>query len=103
MTSGAALVVDASAVIEAVLNPSGPGRMARSLMASAATHAPHLIDAEVGHVLRRRALARDLQTEVAFERLGLAHRLVTTRHEMSGALSGLAWRLLDEVTFDDAL
>ena len=48
------IVLDASAGLELVLNTSAAERIARRALAAGETlHAPHLIDVEVIHVLRR--------------------------------------------------
>ena len=46
------IVVDASAVVAALLN-AGP---ARNALASDQLHAPHLVDSEVASALRRRVM-----------------------------------------------
>ena len=61
------IVLDASAVIDLLLNrsPAGP-RVARRILADApALIAPHLIDAEVGQVLRRFTLAGGISAQRA--------------------------------------
>jgi predicted nucleic acid-binding protein len=97
------LVVDASALVDAVLHPRSLGDGARGLIVGARCHAPHLIDAEVGSVFRRLVLRQELKPDVAEIRLGQAALLVDVRHEMSGDLARAAWRLREEVSFYDAL
>ena len=97
------LVVDASALVDAVLHPGAIGEGARGLIGSARCHAPHLIDAEVGSVLRRLVLRSELRPEMAETRLRQAGDLIDVRHEMGGAVALAAWRLRDDVTFYDAL
>lgn len=103
MTSPDRLVVDASAVADAVLRPDGVGDAVRTLLATSQCHAPHLIDAELGSILRRLVLRGQLGAELAAQRLEQAHRLVDIRHEMTGPLTDTAWRLRHEITFADAL
>jgi len=98
-----ACVVDASALIDAVLDPGMLGRSTRILLAGSQTHAPHLVDAEVGSVLRRIVLRGDVDPDVAVTRLGQAQALVEFRHPMIGRLSAAAWGLRDEITFYDAM
>src|ERR1700682_1047066 len=50
------IVVDASAVVAALLN-AGPARIA---LASDQLPAPHLVDSEVASALRRQVITRDL-------------------------------------------
>jgi predicted nucleic acid-binding protein len=55
------IVVDASAILEVVLNTSTGNRVRQRLSERDATlHAPHLIDVEVAQVLRRYSLAGEL-------------------------------------------
>jgi predicted nucleic acid-binding protein len=55
------IVVDASAVIEVLLNTPAGVRVADRLFADGETlHAPHLLDLEVAQVLRRYALSAEL-------------------------------------------
>lgn len=103
MTVPDRLVVDASAAADAVLRPDGVGDVVRTVLATAHCHAPHLIDAELGSILRRLMLRNELGVELTAQRLGQAHRLVDVRHEMTGPLTDTAWRLRHEITFYDAL
>jgi predicted nucleic acid-binding protein len=57
------IVVDASAVIEVLLNTPAGVRVADRLFADGETlHAPHLLDLEVAQVLRRYALSAELDS-----------------------------------------
>lgn len=56
------IVVDASAAIEALLRtPAAEAVAARLFGADETLHAPHLIDVEVAHVLRRYAVSRAIE------------------------------------------
>lgn len=66
-------------------------------------HAPHIIDAEVGNVLRRHVLRGDLAAADARTLLHLSGPLVDHRHRMTGALAGAAWALRENVSFYDGL
>jgi predicted nucleic acid-binding protein len=58
------IVVDASALLEALLQtPLGVAVEARLLGASEMLHAPYLLDAEIAQVIRRFALAGDIDEE----------------------------------------
>jgi len=103
VTGSDQLVVDASAVADAVLRPDGVGDVARSLLAASQCHAPHLIDAELGSILRRVTLHAELGAEVAALRLTQAQQLVDVRHDLLGPLTATAWRLRHDVSFYDAL
>lgn len=55
------IVVDASALLEVLLRTArAPAIEARLLGASESLHAPHLLDIEVAQVIRRFALAREI-------------------------------------------
>jgi predicted nucleic acid-binding protein len=55
------IVVDASALVEVLLHGPKAESVARILFAAGQTmHAPHLIDIEVAHVLRRYAMRGDI-------------------------------------------
>ncbi len=60
------------------------------------------MDAEVGHVLRRRVAAGDLEVTNAEMALMALPALVVERYP-HGPLSRAAWRLRDNLTYYDAL
>jgi len=97
------LVLDASAVVAAVTDRSATGRQIRDLLRGQRRRAPHLVDAEVGNVLRLLVLRGELTATAANQARGLAHRLVHIRHAHHGALASRAWELRENVTFYDAL
>ena len=66
-------------------------------------HAPHLVDAEVGNILRRRVLRGFLSGSEGESLLGDAAALVDHRHQMTGGLALAAWELQGNLTFYDAL
>ena len=58
------IVVDASAVAEALLRSSAADDLAARLFAGGETlHAPHLLDVEVAHVIRRYAAMGEIDNE----------------------------------------
>lgn len=58
------IVVDASALLEALLRTPAAAAVERRLFAARQTlHAPHLLDVEVAQVVRRYAAAGDLDAE----------------------------------------
>ena len=64
------IVVDASAVLEILLNTSAAPRIAEHVFAPAETlHAPHLLDLEVAQVLRRYEAAGELDAARGVEAL----------------------------------
>ena len=64
------IVVDASAVLEVLLSTPAGARVAERLFTPGETlHAPHLLDLEVAQVLRRYALAGELDAALASVRV----------------------------------
>jgi predicted nucleic acid-binding protein len=60
----ALIVVDASAVLEVLLNTPGAARVSERLFTPGETlHAPHLIDHEVAQVLRRYARTGEIDAQ----------------------------------------
>ena len=98
-----ALVIDASALVMALLVPSGNSAELRRRLSAEVCHAPHLIDAEVGNVLRRQVLRGELAAADAEALLGFSEPLVDHRHQMTGALAKAAWELRRDVSLYDGL
>ncbi len=90
-------------MVIALLGRSATAVELRRRLASEVCHAPHLIDAEVGNVLRRQVLRGDLAAADAEALLHLSGPLIDHRHQMTGALAGAAWALRQNVSFYDAL
>ncbi|MGH3715074.1 MAG: type II toxin-antitoxin system VapC family toxin [Micromonosporaceae bacterium] len=99
----AAVVVDASALIFATTDDVPHARGLRKRLGRDTCHAPHLIDAELGNVLRRMAHRGEMSRAHAEAVLHTAPALVDLRHDHRGALAAAAWRLRDNVTFYDGL
>lgn len=97
------IVVDASALVLAFTDGSAAGAAARERLRDRDRHAPHLVDAEVGNVLRRMALRGDLTEDEANESRILARAAVTVRHPHHGPIGDRAWVLRHNLTFYDAL
>jgi predicted nucleic acid-binding protein len=96
-------VVDASVLVE-YLGAADKAEVARRRVAvdRAALWAPHLVDGEVGHVLRRRVRRGELATEAAE---GALEDLITfpLRRVRHRELLPRAWELRDSVSFYDAM
>jgi len=97
------VVVDASAFVVALIGADVPADRLRRRLAGERCHAPHLIDAEVGNVLRRRVLRGELAAQRAAELLRAGAPLVDHRHGMTGRLAQAAWALRENVSFYDGL
>jgi predicted nucleic acid-binding protein len=98
-----AVVIDASAMVVALRGTSAAATALRSRLGDEICHAPHLIDAEVGNVLRRHALRGAIAVTDAEVLLIASAPLVDHRYEMTGALARAAWALRDNVSFYDGL
>lgn len=95
------IVVDASALIEALLGTPAAGPVVRRLFQSQQTlHAPHLIDLEVAQVLRRYAAAGDLDHERGRDALADLADLPLRRYPHAFLLSRI-WNLRHNFTIYD--
>ena len=94
----AALVVDASALVDAILIDGA----ARACLAEASLHAPELIDAELLSVLRRLVLTGQLAEQQALLALDTAQLLGLRRHN-TRPLWSRAWQLRTNLSAYDAL
>ena len=97
------LVVDASALVLSLLGTSPGHRSLRRRLAADTCHAPHLVDAEIGNVLRRRVLRGELPAPAAQALLLAAVPLIDHRYEMTERLGHAAWALRENFSFYDAL
>jgi predicted nucleic acid-binding protein len=97
------LVLDASALVFALTTRTAEAAALRGWVAEAQCHAPHLIDAEVGNVLRRRERAGEIPSELALVVLRALPQVVDHRYPHTGRLAEVAWRLRGTVTFYEGL
>lgn len=96
------IVVDASAILEVLLNTFRAGRVADRLLDPAETlHSPHLLDLEVAQVLRRYALAGELSSARGEEALEDLAAFPITRYPHDALLTRI-WELRHNVTAYDA-
>ena len=96
------IVVDASAVIEILLNTPAGARAADRLFADGETlHAPHLLDLEVTQVLRRYALSAELDAARDAQVLEDLAALPLSRYPHDVLLPRI-WELQHNVTAYDA-
>lgn len=96
-------VVDASAAVSALGRKDAVGLAAHKRIAEATCHAPHLLDAEVGHVLRRGERAGEISEQTARTALLALPEMIEHRYPHTGRLAVLAWDLRGTITFYDAL
>jgi predicted nucleic acid-binding protein len=93
------IVIDASAMVEVLLGKADISR----LTADESWAAPHLLDAEVGHALRRRTLiTKELSHKAAIQALEDYSALEVSRYDHPELL-GRAWQHYDNLSFYDAL
>ncbi len=96
-------VIDASALVLAVVGREPAADDLRARFPTIGRHAPHLIDAEVGNVLRRHEAAGLVSADECAVALAALPSLVEHRYPHTGPLGESAWRLRKNLTFYDAL
>lgn len=95
-------VLDASVVIEILIRtPLGVRQAARVLSSDTSLHAPHLLDVEVLHVVRRLALTGDLDRQRAEEAMNTLADLPLVRHGHTAYIARM-WELRASMTAYDA-
>ncbi|MEO6081165.1 MAG: type II toxin-antitoxin system VapC family toxin [Steroidobacteraceae bacterium] len=95
------IVVDASALLEMLLQTRLAGRlMERMLARPVRLHAPHLIDIEVAHALRRLVQRNDITAQRAEQGLADLSQLFIERHGHQ-SLTDRIWQLRESVTAYD--
>jgi predicted nucleic acid-binding protein len=96
-------VVDASAAVDALAGKGSVGIALRSKITGATCHAPHLVDAEAGHVLRHIHRRGEINEEEALTAMRGLSSIIDHRYPHTGTMSNLAWELRDTVSFYDGL
>lgn len=96
-------VLDASALVLALSGKTDAASALRARLVGVRSHAPHLIDAEVGNVLRRHERESRLSADEALLGLRAAGALVDHRYPHVGPLADLAWTWRHNLSFYDAL
>jgi predicted nucleic acid-binding protein len=96
-------VIDASALVMALVGKTDAADRLRERLPGLRLHAPHLIDAEVGNVLRRHELSGRISDTEATAALQAGTALIEHRYPHSGSLADLAWMLRANLSFYDAL
>ena len=96
-------VVDASVLVELLRGGEHAGLVEERLDAEEHTlWAPHLIDAEIGHALRRSVLLGEVSAEAAGRALWEVDQLPVERVEHEDLIH-VAWGLRDNFSFYDGL
>lgn len=96
-------VVDAATAIGALVGKDVAGIAARKRIAESTCHAPYLLDAEVGNVLRRAELRGLIGEGAARTALLALPDIVDHRYPHTGRLAAVAWELRHTITFYDGL
>jgi predicted nucleic acid-binding protein len=96
-------VIDASIAINALGNNDAIGIAAAKRVVDSTCHAPHLLDAEVGQVLRRRVRTGQITEHSGRTALAALPQIIDYRYQHTGQLSLLAWKLRHTITFYDGL
>jgi predicted nucleic acid-binding protein len=97
------VVIDASTMVRALTETSPEADGLRYGLMTSTCHAPYLLDAEVGHVLRRLERTGAISDEEARTALAALPHLINHRYPHTGRLAGLAWELRHVVTYYDGL
>lgn len=97
------VALDASAYVFALTATTKQARAVRARIAAATCHAPYLIDAEVGNVLRRQVHREEISLAVADAALRALPSLVDHRYGHTGLIAERAWGLRNTITFYDGL
>lgn len=96
------VVLDASVVVAALTADEDKGWALQDRLAEDVCFAPHLVDAEVGSVLRRRVAAGAMDEVSALAALLRLPPMITERFS-HGPLAASAWRLRHNLSYYDAL
>lgn len=96
------IVLDASAAVELLLNTAPGRRIAARIGSTGEIHCPHLIDVEIGQVLRRLAARGDITAERAGTALAHWSSLDLERHPSAPFLDRI-WALRDDFSAYDAM
>ncbi len=96
------IVLDASVVVELLLRTADASRIEDQVFgADVALHAPHLLDVEVAHVVRRYVVAGDLTAARGAAALDLLGAMPLYRHPHTAMLHRI-WALRENLTAYDA-
>ncbi|WP_347351754.1 type II toxin-antitoxin system VapC family toxin [Intrasporangium sp.] len=96
-------VLDASALALALIGKTDAADDLRRRLPTMRRHAPHLVDAEVGNVLRRHERRGQISAREGEVALAASRTLIEHRYPHSGVLAELAWSWRSNLTFYDAL
>jgi len=95
-------VIDAAAAVSALARADAIGIAADKRITESTCHAPHLLDAEVGQVLRRGERRGEITDETARTALRALTNMIDYRYPHD-RLADLAWGLRHTISFYDGL
>ena len=96
-------VIDASTLAYALIGRTSGAAQLRAVLATTGCHAPHLVDAELGRVLRKRTHIGQITPTQAHTALRAARGVIDYRYPHAGSLAEDAWRMRHNLSFYDAL
>jgi predicted nucleic acid-binding protein len=96
-------VIDASIAASALAYKDAIGIASYKRVNDSTCHAPHLLDAEVGQVLRRAVQKGEITEHTARTALATLPRAIDFRYPHNRQLVALAWDLRHTITFYDGL
>jgi predicted nucleic acid-binding protein len=97
------LVVDASALVCALVGSTATAANLRERLGTTYCHAPHVVDAEVGQTLRRKAQCGELDADKALTALRMLKHTVDDRYPQAGSIAELAWSMRENLSYYDGL
>lgn len=103
MSDGKDYVVDASVIVLALTGRTDTAEALRVRLPTLRCHASHLVDVDVGNVLRRHERDGRITVAEADAAVRVAAALVSHRYSHVGALAQHAWTLRHILSFYDAL
>ena len=97
------IVLDASALVEVILRtPTGAAIEQRMISSAETLHAPHLIDIEIAHVLRRYVAKGNIDAKRGREAIDDVASLSLRRYGHAGLLPRV-WQMRDNLSAYDAV
>ncbi|RZS36879.1 putative nucleic acid-binding protein [Herbihabitans rhizosphaerae] len=97
------LVIDASAFVFAKAEQHTAAVAMNDRFDDTVCHAPHVVDAEVGHALRKLERVGEIGHELAASALSDLWWTIDERYPHTGALTDLAWQMRQYMSFYDGL
>ena len=95
-------VIDASALTYALTAKTSHAKSLRAVLRDTDCHAPHLIDAELGNVLRRQVRSGDVTPTQAHTALHAARGVIDVLYRTPAPCPDLAWSWREILSFYDA-